>query len=133
MLSSQTSLDSSNPVEPTPIPEHMVVILLEGGQRLLAKAGDAIRQKDSTARDFYLKKVNAVLRELVNRLNHEQGGDLVDNLVRVYDWWGCEISAACSQGDLDRIRVVSEQLGDIRRAWEFVLFKGEGMSESPEL
>ncbi len=118
--------------EPVPIPEHMVVLLLEGGQRFLAEAQEAIRRQDSTIRDYFVNKVLAILTELVNRLNGETGGDLVDNLVRVYDWWGVEVLAAASENDEQRLRVVAAQMGEIRKSWEQVLFGGEGLSENPE-
>ena len=127
------SLEPSNPPEPGLIPEHMVVLLLEGGQRFLAKAEEAGRRRDVTTRDFFLKKIDVVLKELHKRLNHAEGGDLVNNLIRLYDWWGREIPAAAAAGDIARLKLASEQMGEIRRAWEFVLFQGEGMSESPEL
>jgi flagellar protein FliS len=118
--------------EPAAIPEHMVVLLLEAGQRHLAKAQEAIQRRDPLLRDRSVSRVLAVLTELVNRLNHEQGGDLVDGLVRVYDWWGREVVEAGAQDDLPRLERIRSQMGEIRRSWEHVLFQGEGMSENPE-
>lgn len=118
--------------EPQAIPEHMVVLLLEGAQRFLAEAQEAIRRQDSSIRDYFINKVLAILTELVNRLNGEAGGDLVDNLVRIYDWWGREILEAAIQNDDHRLKVVALQMGEIRRSWEQVLFRGEGLSENPE-
>ena len=56
----------------------------------------------------------------------------MDNLIRLYDWWGQEIPAAMEQRDAARLRRVRTQMGEIRQAWEQVLFQGEGMSESPK-
>jgi flagellar protein FliS len=119
--------------EPPAMPEHMVILLLEGGQRLLLKLEEAITSKDPRLKDHFVKKVLAVLEELRQWLNHEQGGELVDNLIRLYDWWHREILLGRSNGDIDRLRRVRAQMDDMRQAWEFVLFKGEGMSESPGL
>ena len=110
----------------------MVVLLLEGGQRFLAEAQEAIRRQDPISRDCLANKVLAILTELVNRLNGETGADLVDNLVRVYGWWGEEVLAAASENDEHRLRVVAVQMGEIRKSWEQVLFGGEGLSEKPE-
>jgi flagellin-specific chaperone FliS len=57
----------------------------------------------------------------------------VNNLIRLYDWWGREIQDAGAQASAERLRLISCQMGEIRKAWEAVLFRGEGMSESPEL
>jgi flagellar protein FliS len=123
---------ASTPVqaEPVVIPEHMVVLLIEGGQRLLVQIAEAIGCDDSRLRDHILRKVLTILKELHRRLNHEQGGELVDNLIRLYDWWRSEILDASEKGDVERLNRVRTQMGDIRQAWEHVLFQGEGMSES---
>ncbi|NWJ41140.1 MAG: flagellar protein FliS [Geothrix sp.] len=119
--------------EPPAVPEHMVVLLLEGGQRVLVKLEEAIASDDPRLKAHFTKKMLAILDELRRRLNHDQGGDLVDTLDRLYDWWHREILLARSNGDVERLKRVHAQMGDMRQAWEYVLFQGEGMSESPEL
>ncbi len=122
----------SAPAEPVAIPEHMVVLLLEGGQRFLKKVEETLGGQDQRQTDFYIKKVLAILKELDRRLNHEEGGDLVNNLIWLYDWWGKEIIAAGAQHDVPRLRRVSAQMGGNRQAWEQVLFNGVGLTENPD-
>ncbi len=126
---------SSAPVqaESREIPEHMVVLLLEAGQRFLLQVEESISSADPRLTEYFTKKVLAILEELHRRLNHAQGGELVDNLVRLYGWWCGEILDACEHGDASRLNRVRTQMGDIRQAWEQVLFRGEGLSEGPEL
>ena len=119
--------------EPIPDPEHMVILLLESGQRFLVKLEGAIGSQDTGLKDHFSRKVLAIIEELYRRLNHEQGGELVDNLIRLYDWWRREILLAGEQGDVERLRRVHAQMGEVRQGWEHVLFQGEGMSESPGL
>lgn len=118
--------------ESRPIPEHMVVLLLEGAQRFLGRAEEAIHNREPLVRDHHLKKVAAILGELHRCLNHEQGGPLVQSLIQVYAWWGQEVSEAGAADDPHRLKVIASQMGEIRKTWEHVLFKGEGMSEMPE-
>jgi len=115
------------------MPEHMVVLLLEAGQRFLGKAEEAIKQQEPTLRDLYLRRTLSILLELSRRLNPEEGGELVVSLINLYDWWGREVMEGGEQPDTQRLRRVSSQMGEIRRAWEQVLFKGQGMSELPEI
>jgi flagellar biosynthetic protein FliS len=119
------------PHESTQVLEHAVVLLLEGGQRFLAKAEEAVQHKDPMACSYFLKRVDSIVRELNNRLNHAEGGELVANLSRLYDWWTREVNKAGAGEDVDRLKLIASQMGEIRRSWEFVLFRGEGMSESP--
>ncbi|HLP31594.1 MAG TPA: flagellar export chaperone FliS, partial [Geothrix sp.] len=124
-------LGPSAPPEVPAIPEHLVILLLEGGQRFLAKAEEAIRHRESMARDHHVKKALAILQELHRGLNLEDGGDLAASLARTYDWWIQEVQEAAAQDDEHRLRIVSSQMGDIRKTWEHVLFRGQGMSEAP--
>lgn len=119
--------------EPPEIPEHIVVLLLEGAQRLVARLKEAIAAGDPRLLNHFTRKALAVIDELDHRLNHEEGGELVNNLARLYDWWRQEILLAGEQGGIDRLQCIQAQMGDIRQAWEHVLFEGEGMSESPDL
>jgi flagellar biosynthetic protein FliS len=118
--------------EAKPIPEHMVVLLLEGAQRFLEKAEAAIHRREPLVRDHHLNKVLAILKELHRCLNHDQGGPLVESLIQVYAWWGQEVQAAGAADDAHRLQIIASQMGEIRKTWEHVLFKGEGMSETPE-
>ncbi|MFZ1374987.1 MAG: flagellar export chaperone FliS [Geothrix sp.] len=126
---------STTPIqsEPPAVPEHIVVLLLEAAQRFLVKLEEAIVSGDTRLKDHFTKKVLAILEELQRWLNHEQGGELVDNLIRLYGWWHREILIARGKEDVDRLMRVHAQMGDMRQAWEYVLFQGEGMSESPEI
>ena len=122
-------------IDPPPvpeIPEHIVVLLLEAAQRFIGKLQDVLGEEDPARRLHFVQKIEAVLDELHRRLNHDQGGELVANLVRMYDWWRREVLAASHQGDANRLHRVHAQMGDIRQAWEQVLFKGEGMSGNPQ-
>lgn len=119
--------------EAAEIPEHTVILLLEGAQRFLSKAEEAIGNQDSLLRDFFLKRVLAILLELSKRVNCAEGGELARNLVKVYDWWGREVLEGGEQDDIDRLKRVSTQMGEIKKSWEQVLFKGQGMSEYPEV
>ena len=128
MPSVPMSMETSTPSEPTAIPEHMVVLLLEAGQRFVVKLQEVVALDDPRPRVHFSKKVLAILEELDRRLNHEQGGELVDNLTRMHAWWRKEVLQACEAGDLERLGRVHAQMGEIRYAWEQVLFRGTGMT-----
>ena len=123
-------LATSLPTQPEApaIPEHMVVLLLEAGQRFVVKLQEVVALDDPRPRAHFSKKILAILEELDRRLNHEQGGELVDNLTRMHAWWRKEVLQACEAGDLERLGRVHAQMGEIRYAWEQVLFRGTGMT-----
>ncbi len=99
-------------------PEQLVALLLEGGQRFLSLAIQAMGRKDYAMKGLSLNKVLAILEELTLRLNHEDGGDLAINLMRIYDWWGREILASGAELNIARLERISRQMGEMREAWE---------------
>jgi flagellar biosynthetic protein FliS len=131
MTLSPKTADAQVGAEPPAIPEHMVILLLEGAQRFLVKLEEAIATGEPRLRGHFTRKLLAIIEELHRRLNHEQGGELVENLICLYGWWRREVLLAAELGDVERLKRVHAQMADSRQAWEYVLFQGEGMSESP--
>lgn len=99
-------------------PEQQAALLLEAGQRFLGKAITAMEQKDHVEVARCLGRVAEIINESVIRLNHEDGGELVQNLLKIYEWWTSELFEAGSTKDTARLRVLSHHMGEIRQAWE---------------
>lgn len=99
-------------------PEQLVALLLEGAQRFLGQAVQALSRKDFAAKGQALNRVSAIIEELTLRLDHDGGGELVANLLRLYDWWGREIIDAGARLDTSRLEHASLQMGEMRQIWE---------------
>jgi flagellar protein FliS len=99
-------------------PVQLMGILLEGGQRFLAQGAAAIKRGDIAAKANSTNKALAIVAELTNSLNHEEGGELVQQLVELHNWWAREILGASTVKDPMRLERVSRQMGEIRQAWE---------------
>ena len=99
-------------------PEQLVALLLEGAQRFLTQAAQALGRRDYAAKGQAINRVSAIVEELIVRLDQEGGGELAANLVRLYDWWGREIIDAGAQLDTARLERVSRQMGEMRQSWE---------------
>ncbi len=112
-------------------PEQLVALLLEGGQRFLAQAIQATENRNIGRKAQCINRVSAIIDELVLRLNHEEGGETVENLLRVYDWWNHEIFDASATKDTQRMARVSRQMGELRQAWEQVSQPGAASVPTP--
>lgn len=99
-------------------PVQQAALLMECGQRFLGKAIKAMEQKDHFELSRCLSRVTEVINESTLRLNHEEGGDLVENLTKVFDWWTWEVFEASTTKDADRLTALSRHMGEIRQAWE---------------
>lgn len=112
--------------------EQQAALIMEAGQRHLGKAIQALTQNDLVGAASSLTRVSEAITEATLRLNYEDGGELVDNLERLYDWWTREIMAASFAKDTVRLGAVAQQMGDIRLAWEQFHAKKAGVGQSPE-
>ena len=112
--------------------EQQAALLMEAGQMYLGKAIRAIEQKDLRLTARSLSKVAEVIAQAVTRLNHEDGGELVDNLMKIYDWWSREIFEAGSTKDTAKLARVSHHMGEIRQAWEQLHEKLTRTAQPPE-
>jgi len=99
-------------------PEQQAALIMEAGQRHLGKAVQALNRKDISGAASSLTRVLDAITEATLRLNYEDGGELVENLEKLYDGWTRELVAAGHLKDSRRLAVVAEQMGDIRQAWE---------------
>jgi flagellar protein FliS len=99
-------------------PEQQAALLMEAGQRFLGKAIKAMERKDFFDMARCLDRVAEIIAESAFRLNHDEGGELALNLLKIYDWWTSEILEASGNRDVARLRVISHHMGEIRQAWE---------------
>jgi flagellar protein FliS len=78
----------------------------------------AIQRRDVPSKAKSVNRVSAIIEELMVRLNHEEGGELVLNLTRIYDWWLQELFAASRLNQAERLQQVAVQMESIQRSWE---------------
>lgn len=99
-------------------PEQQAALLMEAGQRFIGRAVRAMEQKDAMEVARCLGRVAEIINEAVIRLNVNDGGELVKNLLKIYAWWTEELFEAGSTKDTARLNVLSKHMGEIRMAWE---------------
>ncbi|MDP2876248.1 MAG: flagellar export chaperone FliS [Holophaga sp.] len=99
-------------------PEQMAAILLEGAQYFLSPALQAVQTQDKAAHSHNYDRVLESIFELRRQLNQEQGGELVANLSRMYDWWVSELNQGSMDLEPERLRTVFAQMGVMKTTWE---------------
>lgn len=111
-------------------PERLMFLLLEGAQRFLVQAVAAVRRRDIPTRARMVNRVSSIVEELAIRLNHEEGGELVMNLTRVYDWWLKELFEASQRNQAERLEAIQAQIGEMKAAWAELDQRGTVASQS---
>jgi flagellar biosynthetic protein FliS len=99
-------------------PEQQAALLMEAGQKFLGMAIMAMERKDHLETARCLSRVTEIIVQADLRLNHAEGGELVENLKKIYDWWTQDILKASSMKDTAKLASVSRHMGEIRQAWE---------------
>lgn len=99
-------------------PEQVAALLLEGGQRFLNLMIKAIQNQDLPNQAIYIGRISDILLGLKERLNLEDGGEVVENLIRLYDWWANELYEGSLGGEPERLRVLFNQMGELKETWE---------------
>jgi len=116
-------------------PEQLVVMLMEGAQRFLGQAISAMVKRDIPNKARLVNRVSAIIEELMVQLNHEEGGELVVNLSRLYEWWLNELFQGSQNNQPERLERVQRQIGEVRTTWEEYqrLLAGQAAMDSTSL
>jgi len=107
----QTQVRSSTPLE-------LVVMLYDGALRASAAACDAMERRDIPARRIALSRAMAIISELQSTLDMERGGDIADQLDRLYTWMTSQLVDATIKQSADPIKDVRRMLEILRDAWQ---------------
>jgi flagellar protein FliS len=99
-------------------PEQQAALIMEAGQLHLGRAIQALNRDDPSAATSSFIRVTEVIKEANLRLDLENGGELAQNLQKLYRWWMKEVMLASRAKDTNRLAMVARAMGDIRQTWE---------------
>ena len=102
----------------TASPEQLVAILLEGGQKYLRLALDAMKANDIPHKVRYVNRVSEFIMEMSLRLNRKDGSEVVTNLDRIYRWWTEETYDSARKNQAERMELVLKHMGEMRATWD---------------
>ena len=78
-------------------------------------------------------KTEEIITELMVSLDFEQGGDISQNLFSLYTWFNRELLEANIKQDMGRIRVVRNQIVELRSAWQEIAAKNAAETANREV
>jgi flagellar secretion chaperone FliS len=113
-------------------PEQIAAMLLEGGQRFLNLAMKAMKGHDLPSQARYVNRAADIILGLRERLNVEEGGELVENLIRIYDWWTNELFDGAMKNQPERLQMISHHMGELRATWEELHRRKAGNAQPPD-
>jgi flagellar secretion chaperone FliS len=93
------------------------VMLYDGCLRFLHQAAFAMREGKTVEAGARLSRAEAIIDELLETLDLEQGGVIASRLQGIYVFCARHLLEARAAGDADMIDKVGELLGELRDAW----------------
>jgi flagellar protein FliS len=103
--------------------EQLLLITYDIGIRACQIAEGALLAKDYDVANREILRGQNVIRELMVTLNVERGGEVAENLLRLYDFMHNTLIEANIQKDVDKLNVVSSMFKELRQTWEEALMK----------
>jgi flagellar secretion chaperone FliS len=107
----ETQAQTANPGE-------LVVMLYKGAARFLASAIEGIEARDNQTASNKLLLAQAIITELIETLDMKQGGELAQNLGRIYEYMNFRLTDANMRKDAEPAREIERLLRELLPAWE---------------
>jgi flagellar protein FliS len=98
-------------------PEQILIMLYDGALRFLRQAKAAIEAGDTAEKTRAISKTVAIIAEFSNTLDRENGGEIAEDLSRLYDFSLRELSMASLKNDAARLEPVEKILQDLREGF----------------
>jgi flagellar protein FliS len=101
-------------------PHRLVQMLYEGVLDRIAQAKGAILRKDMEAKANLTNRVMDIITHLQSSLELEKGGEVAENLYRLYDYMNRQVFAASRDNDPMKLEEVASLIREIKSAWDLM-------------
>jgi flagellar protein FliS len=99
-------------------PYRVVQVMLDAVLSRIAEAGGHLERGEVAAKGEKIGKALAIIEALVLGLDKERGGDLAQNLERLYDYASRTLLKANLENRSDLLQEVSSLLREIKLGWD---------------
>ncbi|WP_017939551.1 flagellar export chaperone FliS [Zestomonas thermotolerans] len=101
-------------------PHRLIQMLMEGGLTRLAQARGAMERGQVGLKGELIGKAIAIIGGLRDGLNMEAGGELAQNLDRLYEYMSARLFEANRENDFAKLDEVAGLLRTIKSAWDAI-------------
>lgn len=117
----------------TASPARLIVMLYDGAIRFINEALYAMQQRDYETQNARLQRAQKILAELISSLDFDKGGEIAENLFRLYTYMYNQLVEANINDDAARLEHVVGLLSEIREAWDTVAAESEAQVTLPAM
>lgn len=98
-------------------PHSLITQMFDGVLTRIAQAKGAIARGDIPAKAEMISKAVLIVGGLEGCVNHQQGGELAENLSRLYQYMSLTLTEANIHSDIAKLNEVSGLILEIKSAW----------------
>jgi flagellar protein FliS len=98
----------------------LIVLLYEGAIKFLREAVRAQAEGDIPAKAGFISRTLDIITELSQSLNMQDGGEIAQNLKRIYQFWIDYLIRAKVGRDTQPLEDVAEMMTSLIEAWQTV-------------
>jgi flagellar secretion chaperone FliS len=102
-------------------PEQLILMLYDGALRFLRLAIKSLEEKDLETGHHNLIRAQNIITELIASLNFDKGGEIANNLFRIYEFMHYTLVQANVKKDPEPARNIYQQLKKLRDSWDSAL------------
>jgi flagellar protein FliS len=115
----------------TASPARLIVMLYDGAIRFINEAAYAMQQRDYETQNAKLQRAQKILAELISSLDFDKGGEIAENLFRLYTYMYNQLVEANINDDRERLEHVVHLLSELRKAWDTIATESEAQVALP--
>jgi flagellar protein FliS len=115
----------------TASPARLIVMLYDGAIRFINEAAYAMQQRDYETQNAKLQRAQKILAELISSLDFDKGGEIAENLFRLYTYMYNQLVEANINDSRERLEHVAHLLSEFREAWDTIANESETQVELP--
>jgi len=98
--------------------EKLLIMLYQGCIKFLRLAKKSIEEEDIQGANNYIIRSQDIIRELMNTLDMEKGGEVATNLYSLYDFMNRQLIEANVDKDIEKIETVEEMMMELLESWK---------------
>jgi flagellar protein FliS len=100
--------------------EKLLIMLYQGCVKFLRLAKKGISEDDVESANNYIIRSQDIIRELMNTLDREKGGEVANNLYSLYDFMNRQLIEANVNKEVEKIEVVEDMMLELLETWKEV-------------
>ncbi|QEY59169.1 flagellar export chaperone FliS [Pseudomonas sp. C27(2019)] len=101
-------------------PHRLIQMLMEGGLTRLAQARGAMERNQTALKGELLSKAIGIVGGLRQALDVQKGGELAENLDRLYEYMTTRLMEANLKNDPAIVEEVSDLLREVKSGWDAI-------------